>query len=259
MGKTAFAFTMAAHAADMAGKHVLIFSLEMGGEALATRVLSMKTGIDAGRLKTGALTEVEGEQMADATDELEASPLHLVADSSVSFSQLRAIARKMKREGKLDMLMVDYVQLMSPDASSAKDNRERQISDISRGLKRLAMELNIPVLALSQLNRELERRQDKRPIPSDLRESGSLEQDADVIIMLYRDEVYSPGTAEKGAAEILVRKHRNGPVGDVKVRFDDTTASFVNARPLKMNYEAEAMSAAGDPVASKKRMTQRAA
>lgn len=232
MGKTAYAF--ATMDAAVASHHsVGMVSLEMPGEQLARRWLSMQTGIDMTRLKNGALSEEEWVRVTEETERLESLPIHITPDFNVRPDQLKNTARRMRRAGELDLLIVDYLQLMSPSLILAGETRERQISDISRTLKSIAVELDIPVIALSQLSRKVEERQDKRPLMSDLRESGSIEQDADLIIMLYRDEVYNPSTIDKGIAEILLLKQRDGPTGTVRATFDGKTTRYIdNAPPL---------------------------
>jgi replicative DNA helicase len=227
MGKSAFALGIAAHAAMEAGIPTLFFALEMSHAELTQRLLVSEARVDANRIRNGKLAESDWSKISKAVGRLGEAPLYIDDNPNLTVMELRAKARRMKsREGGLGLIIVDYVQLMSGRASA--ENRQVEVSEISRGLKILARELEVPVVALSQLSRGLESRADKRPMLADLRESGSLEQDADVVMFLYRDEVYDPESAERGTAEVIVAKHRNGPVGKTSLAFLDHHTRFEN-------------------------------
>jgi replicative DNA helicase len=227
MGKTALALNMGQHVAIDMGMPVAVFSMEMGAEQLAMRLLGSVGRIDAHRLRTGRLTDEDWPKLSEAIERMQAAPLHIDETPGLNALELRARARRLAREyGKLGLIIVDYLQLMS--ASAAGENRATEISEISRSLKGLAKELKVPVIALSQLNRTVEQRTDKRPVMSDLRESGAIEQDADVILFIYRDEVYNPDSPDKGIAEIIIGKQRNGPIGRVQLRFGGEHTRFDN-------------------------------
>ncbi len=225
MGKTAFALNLALNAAR-SGKHVMIFSLEMGVDQLIQRLLSVESRIELSKLRSGFLTADDWPRLANGAQRLAEYPVYIDETPAINPLELRSRARKLHLEGKLDMVVIDYLQLMS--SSKRIDSREQQISEISRSLKSLAKELHIPVLALSQLNRSLENRADKRPQLSDLRESGAIEQDADIITFIYRDEVYNENTEHKGVAEIILGKHRNGPTGTIRLKFFGAYTRFDN-------------------------------
>src|SRR5487761_193457 len=226
MGKTAFALGAAVHAA-LTGVPVLFFSLEMSHLELAQRVLSAESRVDATRMRNGRLLNTDYTKVTNAISRLSAAPLHIDDNPNVTVMDIRARARRMKSREGLGLVVVDYLQLMSGRHSA--ENRQVEISEISRGLKILARELNIPVVALSQLSRTLESRADKRPMLADLRESGAIEQDADVVLFLYRDEVYNPDATEtQGTAEVIVAKHRNGPTGTTRLAFIGHHAHFDN-------------------------------
>ncbi|MDX1387136.1 MAG: replicative DNA helicase, partial [bacterium] len=216
MGKTAFALNMAFHAAKESGKNIAVFSLEMSKEQLVQRMLCSEARVDSSKLRGGFLRETDWPKLTKAASVLSETPVLIDDTPAISVLEMRAKARRLTKENSLGMIVVDYLQLMRGDNN---ESREREISDISRSLKALAKELNIPVVALSQLNRGVEGRTDKRPQLSDLRESGSLEQDADLIAFIYRDEVYNRDTPEQGVAEIIIGKQRNGPIGTVKLKF----------------------------------------
>jgi replicative DNA helicase len=219
MGKTTLAMNMAEHVAINAGKPVLVFSMEMPGDSLAMRMMSSLGRIDQHRLRTGKLDDNDWPRVTSAVHMLSEAPLFIDDTPALSPTELRARARRLVKEhGPLGLIVVDYLQLMKVTGFKA-DNRTAEISEISRSLKALAKELHVPVIALSQLNRGLEQRQDKRPMMSDLRESGAIEQDADLICFIYRDEVYNEESPDKGCAEIIVAKQRNGPIGKVRVAF----------------------------------------
>lgn len=219
MGKTTLVMNIAEHAAIKSSKPVLVFSMEMPGDSLAMRMMSSLGRIDQHRIRTGKLDDDDWPRVTSAVHMLSEAPLFIDDTAALSPAEMRARARRlMKEHGQLALIVVDYLQLMKVPGFKA-DNRTAEISEISRSLKGLAKELNVPVIALSQLNRSLEQRQDKRPLMSDLRESGAIEQDADVICFIYRDEVYNEDSPDKGTAEIIIAKQRNGPIGKVRVAF----------------------------------------
>lgn len=227
MGKTSFAMNIAEHAAIRSGKSVLVFSMEMSGEALATRMIASLGRIDQTRLRNGKLNDEDWMRVANAVGWLKKAHLYIDETPALSPIELRARARRVAREGvPLGLIVVDYLQLMR--VQSATENRTAEISEISRSLKALAKELNVPIIALSQLNRSLEQRPNKRPVMSDLRESGAIEQDADLITFIYRDEVYHEDSPDKGTAEIIIAKQRNGPIGTVKLTFLGSYTRFEN-------------------------------
>jgi replicative DNA helicase len=219
MGKTTLVMNMAEHAAIRGGKPVLVFSMEMPADSLAMRMMSSLGRIDQHRIRTGKLDDDDWPRVTSAVHMLSEAPLFIDDTPALSPSEMRARARRLAKEhGQLGLIVVDYLQLMKISGFKA-ENRTAEISEISRSLKALAKELKVPVVALSQLNRSLEQRQDKRPVMSDLRESGAIEQDADLICFIYRDEVYNEDSPEKGVAEIIIAKQRNGPIGKVRVAF----------------------------------------
>ena len=219
MGKTAFAINIAEHVALNEGLPVAVFSMQMGAAQLAVRVVGSIGRIDQGHLRTGKLTDEEWPRLTEAIERLRNVSLHIDETPGLTPSELRANARRLARQcGKLGLIVVDYLQLMS-GSSSGDENRATELGEISRGLKALAKELQCPVIALSQLNRSVETRTDKRPMMSDLRESGAIEQDADIIMFIYRDDYYNKESREPGVAEIIIGKQRNGPTGTVKLAF----------------------------------------
>ncbi len=227
MGKTAFGLGMAANAAMKSGKPVLIFSLEMGQLELSQRILCSDARVDATRVKTGRLDEADWNRISHSVGRLAEAPIYIDDNPQVTVMEIRAKARRLKsRVGDVGMIVVDYIQLMT--GRSNAESRQVEVSEISRNLKILARELECPVVALAQLNRGLEQRQDKRPMLSDLRESGALEQDADAVMFLYRDEIYNPDSDQKGVAEVIVAKHRNGPTATVKLAFLGHFTRFEN-------------------------------
>ncbi len=227
MGKTAIAMNIAEHIAIKGKKPVAVFSMEMPGEALAMRMMSSLGRIDQLKVRTGKLEHDEWPRLTSAINILASTGLYIDDTPALTPSELRARARRLAREhGQLGLIVIDYLQLMQSPASG--ENRVQQISDISRGLKALAKELHVPVIALSQLNRSLEQRPSKRPIMSDLRESGAIEQDADVIAFVYRDEVYNEDSPDKGIAELIIGKQRNGPLGTVRLTFLGQFTRFEN-------------------------------
>ncbi len=227
MGKTAFSLGLCANAACIANKPVLLFSLEMSHMEIAQRMLGSEALVDASRLRNGQLHEGDWPKLAGALGKLGEAPIYIDDSPNVTLMDIRAKARRLAAQTDLSLIVIDYLQLMSGRRSA--ENRQVEVSEISRGLKILARELNVPVVALSQLSRTLEQRSDKRPILADLRESGSLEQDADVVVFLYREEMYQPDTQDKGSAEVIVAKHRNGPTKTVRLVFRAQYARFDNA------------------------------
>ena len=227
MGKTAFAINIAEHVALNEGLPVAVFSMEMGAAQLAVRIVGSIGRINQGHLRTGKLTDDEWPRLTEAIERLRTVSLHIDETPGLTPSELRANARRLARQcGKLGLIVVDYLQLMS-GSSSEGDNRATELGEISRGLKMLAKELQCPVIALSQLNRSVEQRTDKRPMMSDLRESGAIEQDADIIMFIYRDEYYTKDACkEPGVAEIIIGKQRNGPTGTVKLAFLNMLTRF---------------------------------
>ncbi|QBR84548.1 replicative DNA helicase [Legionella israelensis] len=219
MGKTSLVMNMAEHAAIESRKPVLVFSMEMPADSLAMRMMSSLGRIDQHRIRTGKLEDDDWPRVTSAVHMLSEAPLFIDDTPALTPAEMRARARRLAKEhGQLGLIVVDYLQLMKVPGFKA-DNRTAEISEISRSLKALAKELDVPVIALSQLNRSLEQRHDKRPVMSDLRESGAIEQDADLICFIYRDEVYNEESPDKGTAEIIVAKQRNGPIGRVRVAF----------------------------------------
>jgi len=233
MGKTAFAMNLAENAAIKSGEPVAIFSMEMPSEQLAMRMMSSLGRIDQNRIRTGKLEQDDWPRLSSAVSILSEAPLFIDDTPALTPGELRARARRLKREnnGKLGLIIIDYLQLMQGGSGSRQENRATEISEISRSLKALAKELEVPVIALSQLNRGLEQRPNKRPIMSDLRESGAIEQDADVIAFIYRDEVYNEDSPDKGVAEIIIGKQRNGPIGTVRLTFRGQFTRFENFMP----------------------------
>ena len=226
-GKTSFALGAALHCALDAKKPVLFFSMEMGHLELTKRLLAAEAQIDARKLSTGRLSEHEWPKLNQAVGRLAEAPFFIDDNPHCTVMEMRAKARRTKaRYGDLGLIVVDYLQLMATPRRS--ESRQVEVSELSRGLKILARELDAPVMTLSQLNRQLEYRQDKRPMLADLRESGSIEQDADVVIFIYRDEYYNPESEQRGMAEIIVAKHRNGPTGASRLAFLEQYTKFAN-------------------------------
>jgi replicative DNA helicase len=220
MGKTAFAINIAEHVALNEDLPVAVFSMEMGASQLAVRIVGSIGRIDQGHLRTGKLSDEEWPRLTEAIEKLRNVSLHIDETPGLTTSELRANARRLSRQcGKLGLIVVDYLQLMSGSSGSEGDNRATELGEISRGLKMLAKELQCPVIALSQLNRGVEQRTDKRPMMSDLRESGAIEQDADIIMFIYRDDYYNKDSKDPGVAEIIIGKQRNGPTGTVRLTF----------------------------------------
>ncbi|HVA42386.1 MAG TPA: replicative DNA helicase [Acidimicrobiales bacterium] len=226
VGKTAFSLGIAAHAAMQANVPVLFFSLEMSHLEITQRLLSGEAQVNAARMRNGKLHDSDWPKISHAIGRLGEAPLFIDDNPNLTLMDMRAKARRLKSREGLGLIMVDYIQLMT--GRNSAENRQVEVSEISRGLKILARELQVPVVALSQLSRSLEQRADKRPMLADLRESGSLEQDADVVMFLYRDEVYNSESPDRGTAEVIVAKHRNGPTGVARLAFLDHYAKFAN-------------------------------
>ena len=227
MGKTSLAMNIAEHVALEAGLPVGIFSMEMASTQLVMRMLGSVGKLDQHKLRTGRLQDEDWQRLTHAVGKLNEAPIHIDETAALNPLELRARARRLHRQYKsLGLIVVDYLQLMS--ASSSGENRATELSEISRGMKALAKELNCPVMALSQLNRSLEQRPNKRPVMSDLRESGAIEQDADLILFIYRDEVYNPETSDKGISEVIIGKQRNGPIGTIRLAFLGEYTRFEN-------------------------------
>ena len=230
MGKTSFAMNLGEHVAIEQGLPVAVFSMEMGAVQLAMRMIGSVGMLDQHRMRTGKLRADDWPKLTHAVQRMQDAQLYIDETPGLTAVELRARARRLARQcGRLGLIIIDYIQLMS--ASGAGENRATEISEISRSLKGLAKELDCPLIALSQLNRSLEQRPNKRPIMSDLRESGAIEQDADVILFIYRDEVYNPDSPDKGTAEIIIGKQRNGPIGTVRLTFQGESTRFLNFTP----------------------------
>ena len=240
MGKTAFSINIAENVALDTGLPVAIFSMEMASTQLAMRMIGSVGRLDQHRMRTGRLEDEDWEKLTTALGKLNEAPIFIDEGASLSSFDVRARARRLHRQcGKLGLIVVDYLQLMSAPAGKQGENRATEISEISRSLKALAKELDCPVVALSQLNRSVEQRPDKRPVMSDLRESGAIEQDADLILFIYRDEVYNSDSIDKGTAEIIIAKQRNGPIGKVRLTFigeHTRFENFANAGYMPDNY-----------------------
>ncbi|HUW26138.1 MAG TPA: replicative DNA helicase [Gallionella sp.] len=229
MGKTAFSINIAENVALDSKLPVAIFSMEMGATQLAMRMLGSVGKLNQHDLRTGRLQDDDWGHLTHALGKLNDAPIHIDESAALSALEVRARSRRLHRQnGGLGLIVVDYIQLMSSNAGRASENRATEISEISRSLKSLAKELHVPVVALSQLNRSLEQRPNKRPVMSDLRESGAIEQDADLILFIYRDEVYNSDSADKGKAEIIIGKQRNGPIGKVELAFRGEYTRFDN-------------------------------
>ena len=232
MGKTAFSINIAENVAMDSKLPVAIFSMEMGATQLALRMLGSVGKLNQHDLRTGRLQDDDWGRLTHALGKLHDAPIHIDESAALSALDLRARSRRLHRQcGGLGLIVVDYLQLMSSNAGKASENRATEISEISRSLKALAKELHVPVIALSQLNRGLEQRPNKRPVMSDLRESGAIEQDADLILFIYRDEVYNSDSPDKGKAEIIIGKQRNGPIGKVELAFRGEYTRFDNLAP----------------------------
>jgi replicative DNA helicase len=233
VGKTSFLLGVALNAAR-AGARVAIFSLEMSHEQLIQRLYAVESGINSTRLRTGKLEPHEWDLFVEVTGRLDHLSIFIDDSPGIAVQQMRARCRRLYRENGLDMIIVDYLQLMSAGQTRI-ENRVQEISTISRGLKELARELNVPVIAAAQLSRAVEQRSDKRPILSDLRESGSIEQDSDIVMFLYRDELYNENTERPNQADVIVAKHRNGPTGIVSLYFRKELTQFVDMVKSNVN------------------------
>ncbi|NCC41876.1 MAG: replicative DNA helicase, partial [Gammaproteobacteria bacterium] len=226
MGKTALALSIADHVSVDAGRNVAFFSLEMSSESLGMRLISMRTGVDLKRIRQGDLTESEWSQVTLATSRLSSAPMYIDDSASLTMTEITARARRIHREHPLSLIIVDYLQLIG--SAGRHENRNVEVMKISQGLKALAKSLNVPVIALSQLSRQVEQRPNKRPMMSDIRDSGGIEQDADLILFIYRDEVYNENSSHEGTAEIIVAKQRNGPTGVARMAFMRQYCRFGN-------------------------------
>ena len=234
MGKTAFVLNIAQHVAFKQNKSVAIFSLEMSKEQLVNRMFSLESSVDAQKLRTGQLNDQEWERLIESAGVIGKSKLIIDDTPGISISELRSKCRKFKLENDLSMIIIDYLQLMS--GSGRSDSRQQEISDISRSLKSVARELGVPVLALSQLSRAVEQRPDHRPMLSDLRESGAIEQDADVVMFIYRDDYYNHDSDKKGISEIIIAKQRNGPIGTVELAWLPEYTKFANLEHSRKEF-----------------------
>ncbi|MCE3236195.1 MAG: replicative helicase [Vampirovibrio sp.] len=238
MGKTAFCLNIVTHVAMREQKPTLVFSLEMGKEQLVLRMLCAEAELDAHKIKTGEIGDHEFHRLNQAMGKLSDAPIYIDDTPGLSVMEMRAKARKIQMEagGDLGLIVIDYLQLMQgPGGGSSTDaNRTQEISAISRGLKGLARELKVPVIALSQLSRAVEQRQDKKPMLSDLRESGAIEQDADLVMFIYRDEYYNKDSERPGTADIIIAKHRNGAVGEIELLFRNSITRFLNPADRKV-------------------------
>lgn len=233
VGKTAFALNIAQNVATKTDENVAIFSLEMGAEQLVMRMLCAEGNINAQNLRTGALTSDDWQKLTIAMGTLSNSGIYIDDTPGVRVNEIRSKCRRLKQETGLGMIVIDYLQLIAGSGRGG-ENRQQEVSEISRSLKALARELEVPVIALSQLSRSVEQRQDKRPMMSDIRESGSIEQDADIVAFLYREDYYDREGENDGTIEIIIAKQRNGPVGDVKLAFVKEYNKFVN---LEVRYD----------------------
>ena len=237
MGKTALALNIAEHLVMHENKCIAIFSLEMSKEQLMNRLLAMESRVDSQKIRTGTMSDQEWGDLIEAAGALGESKLILDDTPAITVPELRSKCRRYKMEFGLEMIMIDYLQLMSGSGARAGESRQQEISEISRSLKAVARELDVPVIALSQLSRAVEQRPNKRPLLSDLRESGAIEQDADLVMFIYRDEYYNPDSEDKNMAEIIIAKHRNGPVGTIKLGWTPALTRFTNleTRPEYQN------------------------
>ena len=226
MGKTAFALSLVRYAALKKGLPVAMFSLEMSNEQIVNRLLAMESRVDAQNIRRGELEDAQWEALMDSSDQIGNSKIIIDDTPGISVTELRSKCRKYKLEHDIQMVVIDYIQLMSSGKNT--DSRQQEVSDISRALKQIARELQVPVVVLSQLNRAVDNRSDHRPMLSDIRESGAIEQDSDVIMFLYRDDYYNPDTEEKNIAEVIIAKQRNGPVGTIKLAWQPKYTKFVS-------------------------------
>lgn len=228
MGKTALALNFARNVAAINKKAVLIFSLEMSKEQLVNRMLSDASGVDSFKLETGNLADEDFAKISDAMSMLSEEQIFIDDKPSLTIMEMRTKARRIAHESELGLIIVDYLQLMSGSSKHSSDNRVQEISEISRGLKMIARELNVPVIALSQLSRSVESRDNKKPLLSDLRESGSIEQDADIVMFLYREDYYNPETDRQNITDLILAKHRRGGIGDIELYFDKERVRFMS-------------------------------
>ncbi|MBQ9420819.1 MAG: replicative DNA helicase [Lachnospiraceae bacterium] len=233
MGKTAFVLNILEHVAIKKNRPCMVFSLEMSKEQLVNRLFAMDSGIDAQDLRSGKIGESDQERLLDTADRIGSSNIVIDDTPAITVTELRSKCRKVKLERGLDLVIIDYLQLMSGGGTRHSDSRQQEVSDISRALKALARDIECPVIALSQLSRAVETRTDKRPMLSDLRESGAIEQDADLVMFLYRDEYYHPDSEHKGEAEVIIAKQRNGPIGTVRLYWQSSITKFVS---IEKNY-----------------------
>lgn len=236
MGKTSFALSIARHVGVELGKRVAVFSLEMSKEQIVMRLLCSEAKVSNSRVRSGKLQDSDFPRLVDAAARVAQADIYIDETPAIPILEMRAKARRLHRESPLSLIVVDYLQLMRASQRNS-DRRDQEISEITASLKALAKELNIPVIALSQLNRAVETRNDRRPLMADLRESGAIEQDADIISFVYRDEVYNPDTPDKGVAEVIIAKHRNGSVGTVRLGFQGEFTLFVNLEEDVEEYD----------------------
>ena len=236
MGKTAFVLNIAQHVAFRQNKTVAIFSLEMSKEQLVNRLFSLESYVDAQLLRTGNLKDSDWEKLIEGAGIIGRSNLIIDDTPGISISEMRSKCRKYKLEHNLELIIIDYLQLMSGSVGGRSESRQQEISDISRSLKALARELHVPVISLSQLSRAVEQRPDHRPMLSDLRESGAIEQDADVVMFIYRDDYYNKDTEHVNEAEIIIAKQRNGPIGTVTLTWLPQYTKFANSQ-RKQDYD----------------------
>lgn len=233
MGKTAFVLNIAQHIGIAEKKAVAFFSLEMSKEQLVQRMLCAESAIDSQRLRIGELEAKDWTKLVSGADRLSAAPIFIDDTAGITVMEMRSKARRLKIEHNLSLIIIDYLQLMQGSGKGkGSENRQQEISEISRSLKALAREINVPVIALSQLSRSVESRQVKKPMLSDLRESGSLEQDADIVAFLYRDDYYNPDSEQKNITEVIIAKHRNGPVDTVQLFFHKQFTKFSDLSKL---------------------------
>ncbi|WP_408069544.1 replicative DNA helicase [Butyrivibrio sp. JL13D10] len=237
MGKTAFVLNIAQYMAFHQGKTVAVFSLEMSKEQLVNRLMSMESHVDSQHIRTGNMTDMDWENLIESADLIGRSNLIIDDTPGISIQELQSKCRKYKMEHNLHIIMIDYLQLMSGSGKRSAESRQQEVSEISRSLKALARELNVPVVALSQLSRAVESRPDHRPMMSDLRESGAIEQDADMVMFIYRDDYYNKDTDRKGVSEIIIAKQRNGPIGTVELAWLPEFTKFANLEPSRRSAQ----------------------
>ena len=234
MGKTAFTLNIAANVAIRAKKTVAFFSLEMSKNQLMQRMLCSEASLDSQKARVGELTNEEWNRLIGMGEIIGKAPIYIDDTAGIQINELRSKARRLKSQHGLDLIIIDYLQLMQgSNTKNSGDNRQAEIAEISRSLKALARELNVPIIALSQLSRSVENRQVKKPMLSDLRESGSLEQDADIVMFLYREDYYDPQTTNQNITEVIIAKHRNGPVDTVKLYFKKEYTRFDNLSKMQ--------------------------